>query len=130
MVLAVNLKENYLLDPCVVSSTRSGERHFFSGKTRARVNGPQNGSLHCRGTPESLVRSTQERHCPLQTINCGKKGHARESKLAKEKKAKILAKFFIPIWNTGSTGMKLFVMNSSSRPHLPPICIHLNPQGN
>ena len=31
-VLAVNLKENYLLDPCVVSSNRSGELSFFLGQ--------------------------------------------------------------------------------------------------
>ena len=59
-VLAVILTENCLLDPCVVSSTRSGECRFSSGKICARANGPQNGNLHWRGTPESLVDSTQK----------------------------------------------------------------------
>ena len=50
-VLAVILKENYLLDPCVVSSDRSGEGRFSSGKICARANAPQNGRLLCGGAP-------------------------------------------------------------------------------
>ena len=94
-MLAVNLKENYLLDPCVVSSTRSGECRFSSSKICARVNGPQNGSLYCGGTPElSLVRLTQKRRLPLHGagslgLNAVEDHHLwkeREEKLKKKQK--------------------------------------------
>ena len=49
-VLVVILKENYLLDPCVVSSTRSGECRSSSSRICARANGPQNGRLPCWGS--------------------------------------------------------------------------------
>ena len=50
-MLVVILEENYLLDPCVVSSTRSGECRFYSGKICARVNGsPERKPLLRGGT--------------------------------------------------------------------------------
>ena len=51
-VLAVILKENYLLDPCVVSSNPLWEARLSSSKISTRVNGPQDGRLLCGGAPE------------------------------------------------------------------------------
>ena len=55
MVLAVNLKENYLLDPCVVFlATRSGECRFSSGKTCARTYGPPERETPLRGEHQKV----------------------------------------------------------------------------
>ena len=92
-----------------ISSTRSGEGWFTSGKICARANGPQNGSLRCGGALESLVRSTQKGHPPLPQgwvagAKCsrgpplereGKQEKAKKEK--NEKKRKIIAKYVFGI---------------------------------
>ena len=66
-VLAAILKENYLLDPCVVSSTRSGECRFSSGKICARTNGsPERKDSTAREhQKKTLVGSTLKSPPPL-----------------------------------------------------------------
>ena len=65
-VLAVNLKENYLLDPCVVSSTRSEECRFSSGNICARANGPPERKPPLRGsTRESGALDAEEATLPF-----------------------------------------------------------------
>ena len=65
-VLAVILKENYLLDPCVVSGTRSGECRFSSGKICARANGPPERKPPLRGsTRESGALDAEEASLPF-----------------------------------------------------------------
>ena len=136
-VLAVILKENYLLDPCVVSGNPLWEARSPLGKICPGVNGSPGRETPLRGSTRKLVRSTQkEPPTPstglgrwrqmLQRTQLWKEKEKKNKKKKKIKwktksrteKGKTLSKKGIPFWNTGSTGIKLLLMNASRRPYL------------
>ena len=83
----------------MVSSTRSGEGSFSSGKICARANAPQNGRLLCGGAPENKSGALHAEESPspstgvgrwglmLQRTSCGRKGKKKE-KNKNEKKGR------------------------------------------
>ena len=128
--------ERDLVDPCVVSSTRSGECCFSSSKICARTNGPpERKTALRRGTGKYVWcarcrRVTLPFHgaglgakCPRGTT-CGKSGKQersnRKSKMKTyQRKEKYWGRLIIPSWNTGSTEINYFWLIYSA--HL--ICI-------
>ena len=124
-VLAVILKENYLLDPCVASSTRSGVP-FFLGQNLREGQRLQNGRLHCGGAPENKSGALNADESPSPSTGLGSWGKmlqrtqlwkGRRKPKEKEKKKKKSPNLFQLQYRN-----KIILMNDPA----DLICIHLH----